>query len=257
MPRWPKSGSGGRSSNGMNRRIVDGMAKTTDKDPALKRLGGGRWQTRDERFTIEPQSGTWVVVDAEQTDDLGLALVRGPFGSLGAAKEAIASARDAKPAASPLAARVAELRDRPGAPAERDVSPRRASKPLKGAETRPEPETPGRAAPPKAEPPAEPRWIRALEPAERRRAKRLIERLTEAGASDPEGIVRRDLAGNVPAVAALAVARALATLGREASAAQVARLLVGGRDEDLGVRWRLVDGDDRPINLDLDGLEPG
>ena len=36
------------------------MAKPTDD--ALKRLGGGRWQTRDERFTIEPQSGTWVVV---------------------------------------------------------------------------------------------------------------------------------------------------------------------------------------------------
>src|SRR3954464_10916545 len=107
------------------------MAKTTAADAAAappQRLGGGRWQTRDERFTIEPQSGTWVVVDAEQTDDLGLALVRGPFGSLGAAREAIASARDAESAASPLAARVAELRDRPGAPAERDVRPRKASK---------------------------------------------------------------------------------------------------------------------------------
>ena len=62
------------------------MPKATDTDEGLKRLGGGRWQTRDERFTIEPQSGTWVVVDAEQTDELGLALVRGPFGSLGAAK---------------------------------------------------------------------------------------------------------------------------------------------------------------------------
>ena len=51
---------------------------TPDKDGSLKRLGGGRWQTRDERFTIEPQSGTWVVVDGEQTDDLGLALVRQP-----------------------------------------------------------------------------------------------------------------------------------------------------------------------------------
>ena len=51
-------------------------------DAPLKRLGGGRWQTRDERFTIEPQSGTWVVVDAEQTDDFGMPLVRGPFPSL-------------------------------------------------------------------------------------------------------------------------------------------------------------------------------
>ena len=89
------------------------MPKATDKDEALKRLGGGRWQTRDERFTIEPQSGTWVVVDSEQTDELGLALVRGPFGSLGAAKEAIAAARDEEPAPSPLATRAEGLRDRP------------------------------------------------------------------------------------------------------------------------------------------------
>ena len=91
------------------------MAQTHDKDEALKRLGGGRWQTRDERFTIEPQSGTWVVVDAEQTDDLGLPLVRGPFGSLRDAKEAIERARGTEPAESPLNARVQELRSRPSA----------------------------------------------------------------------------------------------------------------------------------------------
>lgn len=53
---------------------------------ALKRLGGGRWKTADDRFTIEPQSGSWVVLDAMQTDDLGLALVRGPFRSLSPAR---------------------------------------------------------------------------------------------------------------------------------------------------------------------------
>jgi len=37
------------------------MAGKKDDDASLKRLGGGRWQTRDERFTIEPESGTWVV----------------------------------------------------------------------------------------------------------------------------------------------------------------------------------------------------
>ena len=95
------------------RRIVRVMAATSDPDESLKRLGGGRWQTRDERFTIEPQSGTWVVVDAEQTDDLGLALVRGPFGSLGAAKAAIAEARAAEPATSPLASRVAQAGTHP------------------------------------------------------------------------------------------------------------------------------------------------
>src|SRR6478735_1381379 len=91
------------------------MAKATaDKDDgSLKRLGGGRWQTRDERFTIEPQSGTWVVVDAEQTDDLGMALVRGPFPSLTAAKDAIASARSSGPATSPLADQIERRRHQP------------------------------------------------------------------------------------------------------------------------------------------------
>jgi len=65
-------------------------------ESALRRLGGGRWQTRDGRFAIEPQSGTWVIVDAESTDELGLPLVRGPFASLTSAKEAIAgTSRDA------------------------------------------------------------------------------------------------------------------------------------------------------------------
>jgi hypothetical protein len=230
------------------------MAKPTDKDESLKRLGGGRWQTRDERFTIEPQSGTWVVVDAEQTDELGLALVRGPFGSLGAAKDAIAAARDAQPAASPLSERAAKLRERPGKPSTSSS----ASKQKGGAAPveRGEPaKATGAAKAAKAET-AEPRWIGALEPAERRRAKRLIDRLTDAGAADPEGIVRRDIVGEVPAVAAYAIARAIARLGKEASPEKVAGLLVAGRDEDLGVRWRVVDGDDRPITIDLDAAEP-
>ncbi len=232
------------------------MAAATDKDGSLKRLGGGRWQTRDERFTIEPQSGTWVVVDAEQTDDLGLPLVRGPFGSLGAAKEAIASAREGEPAASPLAAR---LRDRPAAkPSAADDRPRKrpASKSKSGAAPATEPASRSRAdRPAKPEQPAEPRWMQALEPADRRRAKRLIDRLGEAGAADPEGIARRDIVGEVPAAAAFAIAREIKALGDDASPAKIARLLADGRDDELGVRWRLVDGEDRPITLDL-GPEP-
>jgi hypothetical protein len=209
------------------------MAKTADADDGLKRLGGGRWQTRDERFTIEPQSGTWAVVDAEQTDDLGLPLVRGPFKSLGAAKEAIAAARGDAAPASPL-------KDRKPASVKPAAKPSRTRK----AEA---PEAPKE--------PAEPRWMRDLEPAERRRASRLIERLTEAGASDPEGMVRRDVVGDVPAVAAFAVENAVRTLGARPSSADVADLLTEGRDSDLGVRWRLVDGDGRPIPLDPDALK--
>ena len=227
--------------------------KKADDDRSLTRLGGGRWQTRDERFTIEPQSGTWVVVDAEQTDDLGLPLVRGPYGSLGAAKAAIATARDAEPAASPLAAK---LRDRPSARSSTDddrprKKPAATGKP-EAADAAPPVKSAKAAKRTEPEPPAEPRWMQALEPADRRRAKRLIDGLDEAGASDPEGIARRDIVGEVPAAAAFAIARAIKALGDDASPVKVARLLAGGRDEDLGVRWRLVDGEDRPITLDLE-----
>ncbi len=231
------------------------MAKATDKDESLKRLGGGRWQTRDERFIIEPQSGTWVVVDAEQTDELGLSLVRGPFGSLGAAKAAIAEARQADPAQSPLAARAAKLRDRPDAePAGKDGPPRRRSTSAKSTSSG----TPAAAKLAKPSGAAthtastEPKWVQALDPADRRRAKRLIERLTELGAPDPEGIVRRDIVGEVPAVASFAISRAFKNLGKDAKPSLIARLLTDGRDEELGVRWRLVDGDERPVTIDLD-----
>ena len=217
------------------------MAAAPDKDEGLKRLGGGRWQTRDERFTIEPQSGTWAVVDAEQTDDLGLPLVRGPFKSLGAAKEAIEAARG-------TAAPTSRLKDRAAAPAPKPAKATSGSKAAKAEAEAREPE-PAR--------PAEPRWMRDLEPAERRRATKLISHLAKAGVSDPEGMVRRDLVGAVPAVAGFALAQAIGALGPDASPAEVADLLADGRDNDLGVRWRLVDGEGRPIPLATDALERG
>ncbi len=224
------------------------MAKGDDKDEALKRLGGGRWQTRDERFTIEPQSGTWVVVDAGQTDDLGLALVRGPFGSLRDAKTAIERARGSEPAASPLTAKVegrakAAATTKPRAStAAGSTSSDRSAKPNKRSEP--------------AEP-AEPRWLTDLEPDDRRRARRVLERLAEAGATDPEGITRRDVVGDVPTVAAFAAVQAVRALGSAATPASVARVLAAGRDPGLEVRWRIVDGDGRPLILELEQLEGG
>ena len=230
--------------------------KSDADDTSLKRLGGGRWQTRDERFTIEPESGTWVVVDAEQTDDLGLPLVRGPFRSLGDAKEAITAARTSPPAASPLADRVgrqksertvdagpshAEPRPNADAPTRAGPSGGAASASRKGGSKRP--------AKPRAEP-AEPRWFAALEPDARRQARRMIARLEEAGAPDPEGMARRDIVGDVAAVAAFAIERKLEALGPETDPAAVSALLAEGRDDDLGVRWRLVDDDGRPIAVD-------
>jgi hypothetical protein len=211
------------------------MARSAAVDDAsLKRLGGGRWQTRDERFTIEPESGTWVVVDADQTDDLGLPLVRGPFRSLGDAKEAIVAARSAPQATSPLAGRVA---------------PRRGE--ATGRATKKLPETAKRSKrePEEPEEPEEPRWFAALDPDARRQARRLIVRLEEAGAPDPEGMARRDVVGDIAAVAGFAITRRLAEIGKAADGEQVAALLADGRDDDLGVRWRLVDGDGRPITI--------
>ena len=213
-------------------------AKKTAEAGSLKRLGGGRWQTRDERFTIEPQSGTWVLVDGEQTDDLGLPLVRGPFRSLTEAKAAVESARGAAAPESPLADRISRPAGRPTT----EKGPSQAAKPAP-----PEP-------PP---PPPEPRWIGALTPRERGRARRLIEQLETAGVRDAEGVVRQDLTGGVPTIARLALADRLAKLlppsaddrAFERALGRFVAEIDDGRDEALGVRWRLVDGDGRPVGL--------
>lgn len=215
-----------------------------DPDDALKRLGGGRWSTRDGRFTIEPQSGTWVVIDAEQTDELGLPLVRGPFASLNAAKAAISAARASLPAASPLEARAVAIRTRAAEPPRVGKAAGRRARAATSAVT----STRASHTPPA---PSEPRWIAELAPTDRRRARQLIERLTAAGASDAEAIARRDIVGAVPAAAAFAISRAILDLGSSATPSTVAHLLAEGRDEDLGLRWRLVDGDGRVITLEL------
>jgi hypothetical protein len=217
------------------------MAAGTDKDEGLKRLGGGRWQTRDERFTIEPQSGTWAIVDAEQTDDLGLPLVRGPYKSLTAAKAAIGEARTAAPPTSSLRTRPVPAIEKAESGSKSDAAKPAASRATAKAS---EPE----------EPP-EPRWMRDLDAADRRRASRLVELLTKAGATDPEGMVRRDVVGDVPAVAGFAVERTIRALGETATPVEVADLLADGRDPELGVRWRLVDGDGRPITIEIDALD--
>ena len=226
------------------------MVKAKDDDASLKRLGGGRWQTRDARFTIEPQSGTWVVVDAEQTDDLGLPLVRGPFPSLTTAKEAIGLARTTEPAESQLPERAAKLRRTP-APSERAPARSDGKAPTRDTGTV---AAATAAATPAPKPPSEPRWLSELAKEDRRRARRLIDALTEAGAPDPEGMARRDIVGGVAAAAAFAVVRRVTELGKDATPARVAALLAEGADKDLGVRWRLVDGDDRPITLDPKAL---
>jgi hypothetical protein len=220
--------------------------KATDEDNgSLRRLAGRGWQTRDGRFTIETASGTWSVVDEEQSDDLGLPLVRGPFRSLTEAKEAIEEARSSGPAQPALP-------KRPAAKAE----PSEPSKPPTKAKTPPKPSKPA-----EPEEPEEPRWIGELDPAQRRRATRLIARLTDIGVRDPEGIARKDVAGGVPTIARVAVADRLAALldGADDKAAtklltKLLAVLGEGRDDDLDVRWRLVDDDGRPIGVSAEDV---
>ena len=253
------------------------MAKVKAADPAaLKRTAPGQYASGDGRFTVEQESaGTWVVVDGEQTDELGLPLVRGPFASLTSAKAAIAGARAGGPAASPLAEQIERRRREPAEPdapaSRREGSPTtatrhgpegrggaRAGSPDEAAAAGPAGRAspgrrrrePGDASPGPDDAAREPGWLADLDAAGRGRARRLIARLMDDGASDAEGIVRRDVVGGVPAIAARAIARRLAELGSAAAPGEVADALADGRDERLGVRWRLVDGDGRPIVLE-------
>jgi len=201
---------------------------------SLKRLGGGRWETKDGRFAIEPESGTWVIVDQEQTDEMGLPLVRGPFASLTAAKEAIDTVRTSAPAESPLAERM-----------------KQAPKPAKPTKA----EAAAAAKPP---PPPEPRWLRSLGGTNQKKARALIERLEAAKIADPEEIARAEIADGEPAVARLAlerrIERAVAAKTPRRAVRELVDVLVEGRDEALGATWRLVDGEGREIGrLDLPG----
>ncbi|HVL54107.1 MAG TPA: hypothetical protein VM344_07570 [Vitreimonas sp.] len=204
----------------------------------LKRLGGGRWESKDGRFSIEPQSGTWVIVDNEQVNELGLPLVRGPYPSLTAARTAIEEARDAGPAASPLADRLERVRTQ-----ERDGTAR-------PAKTKKPPE-PKKRAVPGPKPTVEPAWLRRLSDTDRRRATTMIKRLVSAGVEDPAAIARAEIVDDLPAIATLALERRLAAATRAADPAAAVKAAVdavlAGRDGDLRAQWRLVDEAGREI----------
>ena len=200
---------------------------------SLKRLGGGRWQTRDERFTIEGDGGRWTVVDAERTDDLGLPLVRGPFTSLTGAKAAIEAARQEPDRASPLADRLAAAKaaPKPAKPAPgKAAGEARRTKDVQGAAA------PGRRRPRDADrdegkeaaPP--PAWLAKLAPEARTHAERSLAAATELGLDDAEALVKRDVLDDEPAVAEAVVLRRLALLVRE----------LAGTDADAAERGRVT-----------------
>jgi ribosomal protein S18 acetylase RimI-like enzyme len=99
------------------------MAPRSKRTPAaqpdphdLKRESAGRHVSGDGRFTVEKGSGGWLVIDAEQSDELGLPLVRGPFDTLEEAKAAVDSVRVAPAPTSALAARVSDHAKSKGTP---------------------------------------------------------------------------------------------------------------------------------------------
>jgi ribosomal protein S18 acetylase RimI-like enzyme len=100
-----------------------------DPGSTLKRTAAGSYRSADARFTVEQASGRWLVLDAEQQDDLGMPLVRGPFASLVEARAAIDAARTGPAPESNLPGRVAGLarrstrKPRAGAAATKTVKP--------------------------------------------------------------------------------------------------------------------------------------
>ena len=155
---------------------------------------------------------------------------RGPFKSLTDARAAVEDAREGPIPESSLADRI-----------------KKAGSPKKGKAGSAEPKEPKK--------PAEPRWLTELSKSERERAQRLLAVLVGRGLSDAEEVVRDDLDRGSPALARLAISRAIEDIARTGDAPDarevardVASLLGSGRDAELGVSWRLVDGDGRPID---------
>jgi ribosomal protein S18 acetylase RimI-like enzyme len=103
-------------------------AESTISDDALKRERAGTYRTRDGRFTVEQSSSGWMLLDAEQSDELGLPLARGPFATLDAAREAIGGARSGPAPTSDLKAPAARRKPPVIGPAAAPRSPRRAPK---------------------------------------------------------------------------------------------------------------------------------
>lgn len=79
-------------------------------DPAdLKRVGAGRHATGDGRFTADLTSGGWVLSDAQQANEFGLSLARGPFSTLDEVRQVMGAARAEPAPVSNLAARIAAI----------------------------------------------------------------------------------------------------------------------------------------------------
>jgi hypothetical protein len=159
------------------------MPKRNTDAPAdadkLLREEAGTYHTADGRFVVRETAGEWFLVDAEQANEFGQELIRGPFATLKALRAAIPGAREAK---------AAPTRPRPTIASKRDA--KKKSEP----------------------PPAPPSWIDRLPRAEAARIRLLIRALEGEGITGAEALVRRDRDGLFPTVAATLVERRLDAL---------------------------------------------
>jgi ribosomal protein S18 acetylase RimI-like enzyme len=200
-----------------------------DEEPPLKRESAGHYRTRDGRFEVEQNSGRWLVLDTEQTDELGLPLVRGPFTSLDESRDAIKTARTGPAPRSTIPKRAkgtaARASRKRGAGA--DASP--GSESETPAEVEPEPEPP-------------PVTIRRLEPGDGRVLRRLTE---EAPAFEVGGKSGRSAAAEPRAPLDTIPAR------RFLAQPDVHLLVAFERDEPIGfiLAYELLRREGDPINL--------
>jgi hypothetical protein len=190
------------------------------KPPKPWRREEGAYRSADDRFTIEGGgAGRWFLTDAEALDELGLARTLGPYDTLDDAKAAADGQRGHGTQASPLAERLAAAKSRP-----------KASKPTKAAATDgrskagerddgvdddEDDASTGRVSTTSTRGPKPPprTWLDELgddDADAAARARRAVAALEKLGVDDPEGIVRRDVLGRQPAIAARLVGRSVA-----------------------------------------------
>jgi len=220
------------------------------KPPKPWRREDGAYRSADERFTIEGGgAGRWFLTDAEALDELGLARTLGPYDTLDEAKAAADGQREAGRKASPLAERLAAAKARP------------KLKPAKTGPATAKPDSTDADAPEDDEPPARPpskrspapkppprTWLDELaddDPDAAARARRAIAALETLGVGDADGVVRRDVLGRQPAIAARLIGRSVAAALR--TSLEPADLASAAKTALPGPMKKLRDADDAAL----------
>jgi hypothetical protein len=193
------------------------MARSTTpkapKPPKPWRREEGAYRSVDDRFTIEGGgAGRWFLTDAEALDELGLARTLGPYDTLDDAKAAADGQREDGAKASPLAERLAAAKAKPKPAKAAPATAKRGSADDDAAEDdEPAARTSSKRAPAPKPPPRT--WLDELEdddPDAAARARRAISALEKLGVGDADSVVRRDVLGRQPAIAARLIGRSVA-----------------------------------------------